>query len=118
MGVLLVGVGFLFSVPWYIVPHLEKTLLSGSSRLSSLFFCLLYPFSAGIAIANLAYPSVTFTAALTASVAMIGYTILAVIAGRWSLETVKRISEGTGVKIVRTQPRISQLKHAIPCWAM
>ena len=48
-GSLLIGVGFLFSVPWYIVPNLERTLLSLDQRVK-LFFCLLYPFSAGIAI--------------------------------------------------------------------
>ena len=112
-GSLLMSVGFLLSVPWYIVPHLERTLL-GLDQISTLFFCSIYPFSAGIAIANLAYLSVTFTAALTVSVAMTGYVILAAIAARWSLETVKRTSEGTGVKIARTTAKDFAIKTRNP----
>lgn len=99
-GTLLVGVGFLFSAPWYIVPNLESTLLS-LDRISNFFICILYPFSAGITIANLVYTSATFSTVLTTSVAMAGYVTLAGVAGKWTLETVKRISLGSGVKIAR-----------------
>ena len=112
-GSLLMGVGFLLSVPWYIVPQLERTLLS-LDQISNLFFCILYPFSAGIAIANLVYPSAAFSTALTASAAMIGYVMLAWVAGRWSLETVKRISHGTGVKIARVAAKDFSIKTRNP----
>jgi predicted permease len=103
-GSLLLGVGLLLSIPWYIVPRLEMALL-GFDQLSSLFFYVFYPFSAGIAVANLVYPSAAFTAVLTASVAMIGYVVLAGVAGKWSLETVKQVSHGGGVKIARVAAR-------------
>jgi predicted permease len=99
-GSLLLGVGLLLSIPWYIVPQLEAALLS-FNQLSSLFFFIVYPFSAGIAIANLVYPNATFSAVLIASVAMIGYVMLAGVAGKWSLETVKHVSQEAGVKIAR-----------------
>jgi predicted permease len=99
-GSLLLGVGLLLSIPWYIVPHLEMALLS-FNQLSSLFFFIVYPFSAGIAIANLVYPNAAFSAVLTASVAMLGYVILAGVAAKWSLETVKHMSQEAGVKIAR-----------------
>jgi predicted permease len=112
-GTLLVGVGFLFSVPWYIVPHLERTLLS-LDQIPNLFFSIVYPFSAGIAIANLVYHSATFSTALTASVAMTGYVMLAGVAGRWSLGMVKRISEGTGVKTARAVAKDFSIKTRNP----
>ena len=99
-GTLLLGVGFLFSVPWYIVPHLESMLL-GLNQISSLFLCIIYPFSAGIAITNLVHPGVAFFTALVASVAMVGYALLAGAAGKWTLGTVRRISQESGVSAVR-----------------
>ncbi len=112
-GSLLIGVGFLFSVPWYIVPLLEKTLLS-FNQTSSLLLCLLYPFSAGIAIANLVNPIATFSTMLTASVAMAGYIVLAGIAGKWTLGTAKHISQGRGVKTARAATRDFSIKTRDP----
>jgi len=112
-GSLLLGVGLLLSIPWYIVPHLEMALLNFDT-ISSLFFCILYPFSAGITIANLVYPTAAFSALLTASVAVIGYVMLAGVAGRWSLETVRRISQGTGVKIARVAAKDFSIKTRSP----
>lgn len=103
------GIGFLFSVPWYIVPHLESSLLS-LDQISNLFLCLLYPFSAGITIGNVVFPSVSFSTVLMASVAMIGYVILTGAAGKWTLETVKRTSQGTGIKIERVAARDFSIK--------
>ena len=108
-GSLLMGIGFLFSVPWYIVPHLESSLLS-LDQISNLFLCLLYPFSAGITIGNVVFPSVSFSTVLMASVAMIGYVILTGAAGKWTLETVKRTSQGTGIKIERVAARDFSIK--------
>ena len=99
-GSLLLGVGLLLSIPWYIVPRLEAALLS-FSQLSSLFLIIIYPFSAGIAIANIVYPTAEFSAVLIASVAMIGYVMLSGVAGKWCLETVKRVSQGAGIKASR-----------------
>jgi predicted permease len=112
-GSLLLGVGLLLSVPWYIVPQLGKTLYS-LDQISNLFFCILYPFSAGITIANLVYPNAAFSTALTASVAMLGYIMLAGVAGKWVLETVKRVSQGIGVKITRTAAKDFSIKTRNP----
>jgi predicted permease len=112
-GSLLLGVGLLLSVPWYIMPQLERTLHS-LTNISNLFFCIIYPFSAGITIANLVYSNAAFSTALTASVAMIGYIVLAGVAGKWSLETVKRISQGTGVKIARVAAKEFTIKTRSP----
>ena len=112
-GTLLMGIGFLFSVPWYIVPHLESALL-GLGQVSNLFFCILYPFSAGIVVANFVNPSVAFSIFLVASVAMAGYVVLAVVAGKWTLETVKRMSHGAGINIVRVATKDFSIKTRNP----
>jgi predicted permease len=99
-GLLLVGVGFLFSIPWYIVPNLENILL-GTGHISNLMLGLLYPFSTGILIASLTYSDVALMTVLVASVALVGYALIAVLAGKWMLGTVRSISQGAGMKVAR-----------------
>jgi predicted permease len=79
-------------------------------QLSSLFFFVLYPFSAGISVANLVNSNVASSAVLVASVAMIGYMVLAGVAGRWILGTVKQVSLGAGVRIARVAARDFSVK--------
>ncbi len=112
-GTLLIGVGFLFSLPWYIVPSLEMTLLS-PDQISNLLFCVLHPFSAGITISNLVYPVAAESTVLTASVSMVGYIMLTGAAGKWVLGTVKRISHGTDVKIARVTAKDFSIKPRNP----
>jgi predicted permease len=98
-GMLLVGVGFLLTIPWYIVPNLENILL-GPGYISVLLG-LLHPFSTGIVIASLTYSKVALATELAASLALTAYSLLAILAGKWSLGTVKSISQGSGIKITR-----------------
>ena len=112
-GSLLLGVGLLLSIPWYIVPQLETALLS-FNQLSSLIFFIIYPFSAGIAIANLVYPNTAFQAALIASAAMIGYAILAGVAVKWNLETVKRVSQDAEIKTTKAANQDLSIKTRNP----
>jgi len=112
-GSLLLGVGLLLSIPWYIVPRLEIALLS-FDQFSSLFLSIVYPFSAGITIASLVYAGAAFSTVLTASVAMTGYIVLTGIAVKWSLETVKHISQGAGVKIARAAAKDFSIKTHSP----
>ena len=112
-GTLLVGVGFLFSVPWYIVPNLESTLLS-LDNISNFLICILYPFSAGITIANMVNSTATFYTVLTTSVAMAVYVVLAGVAVRWTLETVKRTSQGSGVRVERVPTKDFSVKTRSP----
>jgi predicted permease len=114
-GLLLVGVGFLFSVPWYIVPNLEIILL-GANHISSLLLGLLFPFSTGIVISHVVSSNVALATASLASVAMVGYALLAVLAGRWGLRTVKTISHGFGMKITRVAASDFSVKSRGPLW--
>ena len=112
-GLLLVGVGFLFSIPWYIVPNLENLLL-GYGYISNLLLGLLYPFSASILIASVTYSNVAIMTVLVASVALAGYALLAILAGKWNLEVVKSISQGAGIKIPRVETRDFSVKIRRP----
>jgi predicted permease len=112
-GSLLMGVSLLISLPWYILPSLETVLLS-SSQLSTLLFCFLHPFSAGITIANLGQPVTAGFTSLIAAVSMVGYVIVAGFAGNWMLKTVKRISRGTGVKMSRETAKDFSIKTRKP----
>jgi predicted permease len=111
-GSLLLGVGLLLSVPWYIVPQLEVAL--HGSQLSDLLFFIIYPFSAGTALANLIYPNAGSSAVLVASGAMIGYFVLAGIAAKWSVETVKHMSKEAGLKMTRVQTQDFSIKTRSP----
>lgn len=112
-GTLLMGVGFLLGLPWYIVPALEKTLLS-PSQITNTLFCLLHPFSSGITIGNLVYPVAKSSTVSVASVAMVGYVVLAGIAVKWILGTVKSISQGTDVKTAMVTAKDFSIKTRHP----
>lgn len=99
-GLLLVGVGFLFSIPWYILPNLENILI-GTSQVSSLLLGALYPFSTGMLIAKVSYANISLLIVLEASVSLALCVPLAIFAGKWSLSTVKSISQGAGVKVTK-----------------
>ena len=100
-SMLLIGVGFLFSVPWYIVPNLENTLLA-ASQISTLL-SLVYPFSTGIVIANLTYAYSAMTTASLASFVLVGYALFSLLVGKWSLNIVRNISKGNAAKITRVR---------------
>jgi predicted permease len=111
-GLLLVGVGFLFIIPWYIVPNLES-MLRGFSNLAKLL-SVLYPFSTGMVIADLVYSDIAFAAVSIASVALVVYAVLAILAGRWSLGIVKNISQGSGVKFAQVTAKDFSVKTRSP----
>ncbi len=112
-GMLLVAVGFLFSLPLYIVPNLQGVLL-GAGHVWSLLLGLLYPFSSGIVITGAAHSYVAFGTLLTASIAMVGYGLLAIFAGKWSLGTVRRVSQGVGINVARVTARDFSVKPRGP----
>ena len=97
LGSLLMGVSLLISLPWYIVPSLEMLLFS-PNQLSTILFCFLHPFSAGVTIANINQPVTAGSTSLIAAVSLVGYVMVAGFAGKWMLRTVKCISHGIDIK--------------------
>jgi predicted permease len=112
-GLLLVGVGFLLSIPWAIVPSLENLLL-GVNHPSNMLLVLVYPFSAGIVVADIVYSNTALTTVLLASAAIAGYALLAIFAGRWCLGTVKGMSQGSGVRTTRVTAKDYSVKAHSP----
>jgi predicted permease len=108
-GCLLLGVGLLLSMPYYVLPVLDKVLLSVNT-LSGILLSFVYPFSAGLTIAKLSGSSVPIVTAFVASVAMAVYALTAWFSAKWSLGTVKRISQGAGVGIARLRAMDFQIK--------
>ncbi len=111
-GLLLVGVGFIFTIPWYVVPDLEGAVLglSGISMALSTF----YPFSTGIVITGLVNSGVELMMTSIASAALLASVLIAALVGRWSLGTVRSISWGAGVKAARVAARDFIVKTRSP----
>ncbi len=99
-GCLLLGVGLVLSVPYYILPLLDTALLSVNTLVGFLL-SLIYPFSAGLAVAKLSGSATPIFTLFGACVAMGIYVFVAWFSAKWSLGTVKQISQGLGVKIDR-----------------
>ena len=112
-GCLLLGVGLLLSMPYYVLPVLDKALLSVNT-LSGILLSFVYPFSAGLAIAKLSGSSVPLVTVFGASVALAAYALAAWFSAKWSLGTVKRISQGAGVRIDRLKAVDFQIKARGP----
>ena len=101
-GCLLMGVGLLLSVPYYVLPILDSALLSVNTLLGFLL-SLIYPFSAGLVVSKLSGSAIPIFTMVGASVATVFYGLAAWFSTKWSLSTVKLISQGVGVKIDRSK---------------
>ena len=112
-GCLLFGVGLLMSVPYYVLPILDKSLLSVNT-LAGFLLSLIYPFSAGLIVTRLSGSIVPIFTLFGASVAMVIYVLAAWFSAKWSLGTVKRISQGAGVKIDRLRTADFRIKSRGP----
>ncbi len=112
-GCLLMGVGLLLSVPYYVLPLLDTALLSVNTVVGFLL-SLIYPFSAGLVVSKLSGSIIPFFTILGASAAIIFYGLGAWFSVKWSLGTVKRISQGVGVRIDRSRATDFQIKRRNP----
>jgi predicted permease len=112
-GCLLMGVGLLLSVPYYILPLLDTALLSVNTLVGFLL-SLIYPFSAGLVVSKLSGSSIPLFTMLGASAAIIFYVLGAWFSAKWSLGTVRRISQGVGVRIDRSKAIDFQVKSRNP----
>ena len=107
------GVGLLLSVPYYILPLLDTALLSVNTLVGFLL-SLIYPFSAGLVVSKLSGSAIPLFTMLGASAAIIFYVLGAWFSAKWSLGTVKRISQGVGVRIDRSKAIDFQIKRRSP----
>ncbi len=112
-GCLLMGVGLLLSVPYYVLPLLDTALLNVNTLVGFLL-SLIYPFSAGLVVSKLSGSIIPLFTVLGASAAIIFYALGAWFSAKWSLGTVKRISQGVGVRIDRSNAIDFQIKRRSP----
>ncbi len=111
-GSLLMGVSFLITLPYYIVPSLE--LFINSSQLTNVFLYLFLPFSAGITITNIGQQIASTFSILMAVISLIGYVIIGGFAGKWMLKIVKQISNGDAANISRLKAKDLSIKIRKP----
>ena len=90
-----------------------KSLLSVNT-LAGFLLSLIYPFSASLIVAKLSGSIVPLFTLFGASVAMAIYVLGAWFSAKWSLGTVKRISQGVGVKIDRLRTMDFRIKSRGP----
>ncbi len=112
-GCLLMGVGLLLSVPYYVLPILDNALLSVNTIVGFLL-SLIYPFSAGLVVSKLSGSIIPFFTLFGASVATGLYVLGAWFSAKWSLGTVKSISQGAGVKIEKSKAVDFKIKTKDP----
>jgi predicted permease len=112
-GCLLMGVGLLLSVPNYILPILDNTLHS-TNALIGFVLSLIYPFSAGLLVSKLSGSIIPFLTTFGALAAMVFYALGAWFSAKWSLDTVKLIAQGAGVRIDRSRAIDFQIKTSDP----
>jgi predicted permease len=126
-GLAAASFGFVFSLIQYIFPALESA-ISGSLSTTSvpILFSVLHPFSAGLALATLVFPTLasaspTLGLATTLSfVAMAGYLLLAYFAGRKALSITERVSQQQAATIVRQRATefLLKLRRPIPAYVV
>lgn len=126
-GLAAASFGFVFSLIQYIFPALESA-ISGSLSTTSIpiLFSVLHPFSAGLALATLVFPTLasaspTLGLATTLSfVAMAGYLLLAYFAGKKALSITDRVSQQQAATIVRqrTTEFLLKLRRPIPAYVI
>ena len=112
-GCLLMGVGLLMSVPYYVLPILNGALLS-IKTLVGFLLSLIFPFSAGLVVSKFSGSAIPLFTLLGASVAIIFYALCAWFSAKWSLGTVKHISQGVGIRIDRSRALDFKIKTCGP----
>jgi hypothetical protein len=95
-GLLLVSLGFLFNGASYLMPYLNSVLIGGTSGVMSALAAV-YPFSLAIVVAAAKGSPVTSEILATALIAAALYAGLAAYLLRWSMGTIREMSQASGV---------------------
>ena len=126
-GLAAASMGFIFSLIGNAFPALEST-MSGqlSTTLVPIIFSLVHPFSAGVVVATIVYPSLGSVstvwgfASSIAFVALAGYVLLAYFAGRKALSITFNVSRGETAPIIRQRATdfLLRLRRPIPAYVI
>lgn len=107
-GLLLVGVGFMFIMPLYIVPNLENLFVFGN--ITNMLLSILYPFSTGSIITSIVYSNIPSLIVFVSAFSLTIYVLLAVFSGKQILQNLRSISQGAGRKIIRVTTKDFSVK--------
>ena len=126
-GLAAASVGFVFSLIGNAFPLLE-TAVSGplSTTVVPLVFSLVHPFTAGVAIATIVYPSLGSAstvwgyASSVAFVALAAYVLLGYVAGRKALDITFNVSRGEAAPIIRQRATdfLLRLRRPVPAYVI
>jgi predicted permease len=115
-GSLLLGVGLLISLPWYIVSSLEF-FLQTSNQFVYVILNFFHPLSIGLTITNLNNSSIPIIKQTISLISHLVYFVLSLYAIKWILKTVKGISQGIGTKMKRVKVNDVSLRTKSPLFA-
>jgi predicted permease len=126
-GLAAASLGFLFNFVSDAVPTLNSAFTGTlASTAVPLVFSLIHPFSAGLLVAFLAFPSfstassVLGAASVLSFVSLAAYVGLAVLAARKTLSAVNRVAMGEGATVVRQRAKefLLRLRNPIPAYML
>ena len=95
-GLLLVGLGFMFSATSYLMPYIDGALRSGGQALAPVLAAV-YPFSLAISVADSAGVAVATVPRAISMAATLCYACLAAYLLKWSLNTIREMSQTAGI---------------------
>ncbi len=107
-GLAAASLGFLFNLVSYVVPALDSA-VSGAlaTSFAPIAFALIHPFSAGLVVASIVFPSFAAespalsAASLISFAALAGYLMLAASAVRITLRSAREMARGESFRVVR-----------------
>jgi predicted permease len=126
-GLAAASLGFLFNLVTYVVPLLDSA-VSGALASTSipLLFSLVHPFTEGLVVASLVFPSFQTVspslglASVLSFFVLAGYLVLAVLAARKTLSLAASVSRGPTVAVVRQRATefLLRLRKPIPAYVV
>jgi hypothetical protein len=126
-GLAAASLGFLFNLITYAIPVLDSAI---SGALSStgipILISLVHPFSAGLVVASIVFPSFSSIsgalglASFLSFLSLAAYILLAVVAAKKTLEAVNRVAMGQPANIVRQKATdfLLKLRRPIPAYVV
>lgn len=120
-GIAVMSIGFVFNLVIYLLPLMNDMISGNLSEWSGWVLAALHPFSFGLVLAYLVYPSFASASVMplliTSFGAIVVYALIAFVAGRRTLHAIAGITHGKGVSIIRESAKEFSLKLRKPLYA-
>ncbi|MDG6995137.1 MAG: hypothetical protein JRN52_04365 [Nitrososphaerota archaeon] len=120
-GIAAMSIGFVFNIVIYLLPLMNDIISGNLAQWSGWILAVLHPFSFGLAIAYLVYPSFASGSVipllLMSFASVVVYALIAYAAGKRTLHTITGLTHGQGVSIIRESAKEYSLKLRKPLYA-